>query len=283
MNLRPRRTQDALQVSEGELVRTINELDELHRDQSLPAMRSSVEEWIEINHDRRRASARDESSDGMISRRGLLIGGGAAAIGGVLLAACGGAKSSTATTDTPATSDPTTSGGSPASLTGDLKVAALAASLENLGIYAYNAGIKAATAGKLGSVPPAIVTFATTAKAQHTQHAAAWNSALTAAGKARVTETDPALTPTVNQMFGKVTDVTGLARLALEIENIAAQTYQSAVGALSTTSAIKVAASIHPVEMQHAAILNLVLGSYPVPNAFNPTSSARTTSDLSAA
>jgi hypothetical protein len=34
------------------------------------------------------------------------------------------------------------------------------------------------------------------------------------------------------------------------------------------------------VEMQHAAILNLVLGNYPVPNAFNPTSSARSTSDL---
>jgi Ferritin-like domain len=282
MNHRPRRTRDALQVSEGELLRTINDLDELHNDQSLPAMRSSVEEWIEVNHDRARSAARDSSSDGMISRRGLLVGGSAAAIGGVLLAACSSTKSSTATTATPGTATAATKAGSPASLTGDLKVAALAVSLENLGIYAYNAGIKAATAGKLGSVPPAIVTFATTARAQHTQHAAAWNSALTAAGKSKVTETDPALTPTVIQMFGKVTDVAGLAKLALEIENIAAQTYQAAVGALSSTNAIRVAASIHPVEMQHAAILNLVLGKYPVPNAFNPTSSARTTSDLSA-
>jgi hypothetical protein len=71
-----------------------------------------------------------------------------------------------------------------------------------------------------------------------------------------------------------------LAKLALEIENIAAQTYQAAVGALSSESAVKVAASIHPVEMQHAAVLNLVLGNYPVPSAFNPTSSARTTADL---
>jgi hypothetical protein len=277
MKFIPKRKHGSFEASESELVASINDLDELHHDLSLPALRSSVEEWIEINH---RDNPISESSNGMVSRRGLLIGSGAAALGGVLLAACSNNKSSTGTTS-PTTSSPTTiASGSPASLTGDLKVAALAASLENLGIYAYNAGIKAATAGKLGSVPPAIVTFATTAKAQHTEHAAAWNSALLAAGKAKVTETDPALTPTVNQMFGQVTDVAGLAKLALEIENIAAQTYQSAVGALSSAGAIKVAASIHPVEMQHAAILNLVLGNYPVPSAFNPTASARPTSDL---
>ena len=137
------------------------------------------------------------------------MAGGAAAIGGVLLAACGTSKA-------PRPPPPASAkAASPAPLTGDLKVAALAASLENLGIYAYGAGIKAAQAGKLGTVPPAIVTFATTAMAQHQQHAAAWNAALTGAGKAKVTETDPALTPTVNQMFGQVTDVAGLAKLAL--------------------------------------------------------------------
>ncbi len=277
MNFLSKRNRGSLDVSEGELLRNVGELEELHQDQSLPALRSSVQEWIEINREHNRTPY---SSDGTVSRRGLLVGTGAAAIGGVLLAACSSNKSSTGTTSPMASTPGTTGSSSPASLTGDLKVAALAASLENLGIYAYNAGIKAATAGKLGSVPAAIVTFATTAKAQHTQHAAAWNSALLAAGKAKVTETDPGLTPTVNQMFGQVTDIGGLAKLALEIENIAAQTYQSAVGALSSTSAIKVAASIHPVEMQHAAILNLVLGNYPVPNAFNPISSARSTSDL---
>ena len=51
----------------------------------------------------------------------------------------------------------------------------MAASLENLAVFAYNAGLSAATAGKLGTVPPAVATFATTVKGQHTQHAAAWN------------------------------------------------------------------------------------------------------------
>ncbi|MHB8438204.1 MAG: ferritin-like domain-containing protein [Acidimicrobiales bacterium] len=267
MSRRPRPS-DGIAVFEAEIRRATAELDQLHHDESLPALRSSVQEWIESNHDRQA---------GTISRRGLILGTGAAALGGVLLAACSSGGSSSTTT-----SGSGSSSGGPATLSGDLKVAGLAASLENLGVYAYGAGIKAAQAGKLGSVPPAVVTFATTAMAQHQQHAAAWNSVLTGAGKKAVTETDPALTPTVNQMFGQVTDVAGLAKLALEIENIAAQTYQAGIGVLSSKKAIQTAASINPVEMQHAAILNLVLGSYPVPNAFNPTNSARSTSDLSA-
>ena len=55
----------------------------------------------------------------------------------------------------------------PAGLTGDLAVAAVAASLENLAVFAYTAGLSAATAGKLGTVPPAVATFATTVKGQH--------------------------------------------------------------------------------------------------------------------
>lgn len=261
---------DVMAISESELARQTQELDELHYDLSMPALRSSVQEWIETAQEA--PDPAGNASAGLISRRGLLLGTGAFAVGGVLLAACSSASKSSTTTTSPSSS--------PASLTGDLKVAGLAASLENLGVYAYGAGIKAAQAGKLGSVPPAVVTFASTAMAQHKQHAAAWNAVLTGAGKKAVTETDPALTPTVNQMFGQVTDVTGLAKLALEIENIAAQTYQAGIGALSSSKAIATAATIQPVEMQHAAILNLVLGTYPVPNAFNPTSSARSTSDL---
>lgn len=282
MNLRRNRTKGSLEISEAELGLLTRDLDQLHHDESLPALRSSVSEWIEANHERDAVQAGQlvDAQSGLVSRRGLLIGSGAAAIGGILLAACSSGKSATTTTTAPGSTSTTTGSSSPASLTGDLKVAALAVSLENLGIYAYNAGIGAATAGKLGKVPPAVVTFAETAKAQHTDHAAAWNAVLTGAGKSKVTETDPALTPTVNQMFGQVTDVGGLAKLALEIENIAGQTYQAAVGALSSHNAIVTAASIQPVEMQHAAILNLILGNYPVPNAFNPTSSARSTSDL---
>ena len=260
-----------LGTSEKELRRQTSALEELHQDQSLPALRSSIEEWVETNRERTTRLPQD----GVISRRGLLVGAGAVAVGGAILAACGSGNGSSTTTST-------TSSGGPSSLTGDLAVAGTAASLENLGVFAYGAGIKAAQQGKLGAVPPAVVTFAETAMSQHQQHAAAWNAVLTGSGKKAVTETDPALTPTVNQMLAQVTDVGGLAKLALEIENIAAQTYQASITKLSSAKAIQTAASIHPVEMQHAAILNLVLGMYPVPNAFNPTNNGRSPSDIGA-
>ena len=71
----------------------------------------------------------------------------------------------------------------------------MAASLENLAVFAYTAGLAAATAGKLGTVPPAVATFATTVKGQHQQHAAAWNAVLKSHGKAPVTVTNPTSHP----------------------------------------------------------------------------------------
>ena len=85
----------------------------------------------------------------------------------------------------------------------------------------------------------------------------------------------------MDKAFAKVTDVTGAAKLALSLEEIAGATYQSAVSAVSAKSSIQVAASIQPVELQHAAILNFVLGKYPVPDAFSPLVGARTLSDVS--
>jgi hypothetical protein len=264
-----------LSVSEGELRREIRQLDEIHHDLSLPATVIASERWA----DESLGAAHEESwSQRSISRRGLLAGASVAAVGGALFAVAP-AMAGAATRGVRVSSN---AKGYPATLTGDLAVAALAASLENLGVYAYEAGISAAKAGKLGSVPPAVVTFASTAKAQHVDHAAVWNSILIKAGKARVTETDPALTPVVNSMFAKVKTVPALAALALEIENIAAATYQAAISEVSSSSAMQVAASIQPVEMQHAAVLNLLLGHYPVPSAFSGTSLARTPADLKA-
>ena len=156
------------------------------------------------------------------SRRGFLIGAGALA-GGAVLAACSSGSSSS--DHHRASGAATTS----AKLTGDLAVAALAASLENLAVAAYGDVLTAATAGKLGTVPPAVANFATTVKGQHTQHAQAWNSAIVAAGHKAITKPDPVLVPVVTKDFAKVTDVTGAAKLALMLEDIAAATYQSAV------------------------------------------------------
>jgi hypothetical protein len=278
--MRNRRDHD--HISDAELSAMTTQLDQMHRDQTLPAMQAAVSEWAESLKE-----ATSGPNARRANRRTFLLGAAGLGAGGVLLAACG---SSSHKSTSPTTAAPGTSQG--AALTGDLAVAAMAASLENLGVFAYNAGLQAAGAGKLGTVPPAVATFAQTAMAQHKDHAKAWNSVLTAAGKPAVTATDPALTPTVQQKFGQVKDVTGLAELALLIENVAAQTYQNGIAVLSSSQAISVAATIQPVEMQHAAILYYALGRYPgiqgdssgsyasgSPLAFNPTTLARPPSD----
>jgi len=258
-------------ASEGELTAMTRELDQLHHDEAMPALRSGIAEWADSLRGARSTAT---------TRRTFLVGAGGLAGVGVLAAVASTPGLAMAQTSSP-TVTPATSGNPEAGLSGDLAVAALAASLENLAIYAYDAGISAATAGKLGPVPPAVVTFAQTALAQHTDHAAAWNSLLTAGGKKAVTVTDPKLTPTIQAAFAKVTNVTELGQLALMLENVAAQTYQAEASRLKSKKAISVASTIAPVEMQHAAILYFVLGMYPgaqsssgSPLAFNPTSMA---------
>ncbi len=256
---RRKRNPEVMAISEHELAVMTDDLEHIHHDVGVPAMREAVDQWTE------RART---------SRRGFLIGAGAVA-GGALLAACSSSSSSPATTAGNGSSGMPTGG----KLTGDLAVAALAASLENLAVAAYGDVLSAAAAGKLGTVPPAVATFATTVKSQHTQHAQAWNSAIVAAGHQAITAPDRVLTPAITKDFAKVTDVTGAAKLALMLEDVAAATYQAAVGAVKAASSVKVAASIQPVEMQHAAILNFVLGQYPVPNAFSPVAPARPITD----
>ena len=259
-----------IDISNSELQSAVNDLNDRHYDEALPNMKAAIASWVEENRDEEALTTRFAKA---MDRRKFLFGVGGTVLGGAVLAACGSGSSSASTSTTAAATTSTTSAAQ-MQLDSDLKIAGVAASLENLGIYAYNAGITAAQAGKLGTVPPAVVTFAQTAMAQHKDHAAAWNAVLTGAGKPAVTATDATLTPTVNSLFAKVTDVTGLANLALQVEEIAAATYLAAISELYSDKAVAAAATIQPVEMQHAAILNYVLGQYPVPLAFATTTNA---------
>ena len=268
-------TKNPFSGSERELLAMTRELDELHHDLGMPSMWAGVESVIDAAHE-------TATSPRAASRRTFLLGAGAASVGAAAVLGAGlpgvaGALTRPRSGTTPA--DPRAF--PPAGLRGDLAVAAVAASLENLAVFAYSAGLSAATAGKLGPVPPAVATFATTARAQHTQHADAWNAVLRSHDKARVTVTNPTLTPVVQSDFATVTDVTGLANLALTLEIIAAETYQKETAELMSTEAIALSASIQPVEMQHVAILYYVLGEYPgaqsaagVPLAFSSTAKA---------
>jgi hypothetical protein len=274
-------------ISDSELAAMTKSMDELHHDESLPKLRAAVAEWTE---EIAAASPGHEAPNP--SRRRFLIGTGGVIAAGGLLAACSSTPAaahhnrhkSSGPAGTSGSGSGTTSGLSPA----DATSLAVDASIENLAVAAYTKGIDAATAGKLGAVPPAVPVFATTARSHHMAHAAAFNAVLTAAGLNAVHEPDPVLTPVVTKKFATVKNVGDLAELALLLENVAAQTYQADVGGLSSTHAIATTASIQPVEMTHAAILYFVLGKYPgiqtasgTPLAFNPTQLSRPNSDVS--
>ena len=266
----------AIKISEAELAAMTTDLEEMHQA-SLPALRDSVDEWKQLHSDLRSKGAAAVQT--VANRRQFLLGSGVL-LGGAALAACG-SSSKTGSTATTLGGTPTTAGTSSGKLTGDLAIVALAAGLENLAVGTYEAGIKAATAGKLGAVPPAVVTFATTAQSHHKAHAAAWNAVLTGAGKRAVTGVDTTVkTAVVDPTFAKVTDVAGLAKLALSLEDVAAATYLNGIGLIESKAGIETAATIQPVELQHAAILNFVLGQYPVPNAFGQITGARVPTDM---
>lgn len=268
-----RRRRDVLAVSEAELVGLTSDLDELHRA-TLPSMHAAVEEWS----DELRAEA-GAVGRARTTRRRFLTGGGAV-LGALALVACSSDKDAIDDPNGLGNPTPTDVPGADAPPTGDFAVAASAASLENLAVATYQGGLDAAAAGRLGPVPPAVMAFANTAKAQHADHAAAWNTILTNAGKKAVPGVDVDLkNGVVDPTFAQVTDVNGLARLALNLENVAAATYLNHISEITNNNAMKIAASIHPVEMQHAAILNMFLGQYPAPDAFAKTDGARPTGD----
>jgi len=266
---------DPMHRSEAELRAMTADLDAMHHDVAVPALRTGLGEWA----DDIRASAGSgpgrPSSPGR--RRFLAAAGGAA--GATLLAACSGTASSSSSGSSNSALAVSTGSGEGQHLAGDLLVAGLAASLEASGIATYTAGIADAKAGKFGSVPPAMVTFAQTVVSQHRDHQKAWNALLTGAGKEPVTAVDPVLQPKINAAYSEVTNVTELTLLVLSVETVAGETYQNALATIKSPAAIKTAAAIEPVEFQHVAILNYLLGDYPVTAAFTSTTSARLVKD----
>ncbi|MBC3840927.1 ferritin-like domain-containing protein [Streptacidiphilus sp. 4-A2] len=248
-------------------------MDEAHQEY-LPRMHAAAAGLTEELRDTRPDAAGVERLR-MGSRRGFLLGAGGVAAA-LALAAC--SSSSTKTSSSGAGGTPMASGSPSPSMssmyTGDLQVVALATALENQAVGAYTAALAAAKAGKLGTVPAAVGTFATTAMAQHADHAKAWNAVLTGAGKPAITGVPLSNQPATLKALGAATSAGAVAQLALELENQAAQTYLFATYNVSSAGGIATAASIAPVEAMHAAILNFVLGQYPVPDDFLPTDKA---------
>ncbi len=279
-----------LPISEGELSRLTRELDQAHQEY-LPRMHAAAAGLTEELRDTGTADAGTSGASGAAgaswpgtgSRRGFLLGvGGVAAA--MALAACSSSTKSAVGAPTSGSSAMSGSASGSASAsglyTGDLRLVALATALENQAVGAYGATLTAAKAGKLGTVPPAVATFVTTAMAQHADHAKAWNAVLTGAGKPAITDVPLSNQPATLKALDAATSAGDAAKLALQLEDQAAQTYLYATYNVSSAGGIATAASIAPVEAMHAAILNFVLGQYPVPDDFLPVDQAASPSLL---
>jgi hypothetical protein len=260
-------------ISEQELTAMTHELDSLHKETFPSVVKTLGDFSANISH--------LVTSDST-GRRGFLAGLGGVVVLGTVAACSSSSKSSSSSSSSSSTSTPTKPSASGASssasgasaYTGDLKVVALAAALENLAVAAYTGALAAAGKGTLGTVPPAVAQFVQTAMKQHSDHAAAWNGVLTKANLKPITGTPLTITADQVAMLNAAKSVTDVATLALSLENAAADTYTFAAANVTDAGGIMTAATIQPVETMHAAILSFILGQYPVPLAFIGTDKA---------
>lgn len=206
---------------------------------------------------------------GGLDRRQFLLA--ASALGGAgLLGAC--------SDDGPRPADTQPVVTRPDRLEGDLSVAALLASLENLLVAVYDESLKRQE--RFGPHPPAVLGYLETAQRQHREHAVAWNSVLTGASKPAVTGVNLTVkAATTDPGLFRARDYFALLQLAEDVEGINATTYLHAIGALDNNAAIKIAASIHPVEHEHLGALAFLLGHNVGGEPFGRSDGARPTSD----
>jgi Ferritin-like domain len=253
-----RRAQQAqMAISERELSQLTHDLDELH-EATFPQVRKALDE-LAANLG---TVVRQPST-----RRSFFLGAaGAVALGAAT--ACAGGPSRPPAASSPAPPAPKET------YPGDLKVVAVATALENLAVSAYEGVLKKAGTGEIGAVPPAVATFVQTAMKQHSDHAQAWNAVLSRAGKPTLSDAPLSITSNQLAMLAAAKSVADVAKFALNLENVAAQTYTFAVANVSDPTAITTAATIQPVEAMHAAILTFILGDFPIPDAFIGTGNA---------
>jgi rubrerythrin len=211
-----------MEISESSLKGLVREIDEQHRD-GMTTMASDIREL--------HAATRQFRT----SRRGFLkktgMGGAALTIGSVVLPVSRLVPAGAQELD-------------------DKAIATFAASVEHAAVEAYKA---AGASGKVGTA--AVVQAATTFAGHHAEHAKAFEGAAGGPVKANAK-----LLAAVGDQLKGAKDERAVLEIALDLENAAAATYLFGLGALKSPQALQLAASILPIEAQHAVAIGLVLG-----------------------
>ena len=246
---------------------------EREQAEAMPKWRDSLMRLL-VDRNDTPADAKSAALLGGFNRRRFLVVGGGGLAATAVLAACGddgdtsSADGSTATTMAGGSS--TTMGGA-ASET-DITVARTAASLENFAVSVYDTAIMNADA--LG-IEQQVGAAAQLFKDQHQQHADAFNAAAVQLGGEEYADPNPTAADAFADTIAGLTDQAGVLVFAHDLEQIAAETYQSAVSLLSTPELRQTTMSVGGVEARHQAVLAMFIeGGDPNPYAFQPLDDA---------
>ncbi|MDE3082512.1 MAG: ferritin-like domain-containing protein [Acidobacteriota bacterium] len=227
--------------------RALSELLEESQDLQADALRPTTEalnELVEVAHERpddeaeRRAfhEVHQRSLAASFSGATLLGAAGGAALVGVLASSAGATKSR------------------------DVQILQTAASIENLAVATYSTALTLPYIGG-ASANAVVAKFARVTRNQHAQHAEAFNAAAERLGGRPQHQPDPAFVPVVNKAVASLKGASdaqgtmGVVGLAIELENIAAETYVKDTVLASVTQNRALFASIMGVEAQHVAVL----------------------------
>jgi hypothetical protein len=206
---------------------------------------------------------------GVPTRRQALKLGGVTVIGAAVLAACGSDDDSSSGGSTDDSTAPM-GGGEGAATDMDVTLLRTATSLEIAAVNTYQAAIDSGLV-TTAAIADAAVLF----QEQHQEHADLLSTATTDAGGEAYTEANPFVQENViDPALEALTDEMSVVSFANELENVAAQTYAFAAGALSTPAFRQAIMTIGGVEARHAAVLAGVLADSQVPAAFLPTDQA---------
>lgn len=142
----------------------------------------------------------------------------------------------------------------------DVQILQTAASIENLAVSTYKTALTLPYIGG-SSANPVVTKFAQVTMGQHAQHADAFNAAAKQLGAKAQTKPDPAFVPVVQKAVaglsgaGAAPGALGVVGLALELENIAAETYVKDTVLATGETRKALFASIMGVEAQHVSVL----------------------------
>ena len=110
-------------------------------------------------------------------------------------------------------------------MTEDVTILRTASSIEELAVAAYQTAIDSGLV-KTAAIGDAAKAF----QAQHKEHSALFQSLTTKAGGQAFTMANPAILAAIQPQIAALKDEMGVVALALELEMVAAQTYQANVG-----------------------------------------------------